>query len=81
MSGGHFNGSEYQIRNIQDEIREELAKDDWNSDIKAKFEEAIFVLEQAFIYAHRIDWLLSGDDGEDNFIERLEKDLAGVADR
>lgn len=23
----------------------------------------------------RIDWLLSGDDGEENFLRRLKKDL------
>jgi hypothetical protein len=29
----------------------------------------------AEIYAQRIDWLLSGDDGEDSFRERLKEDL------
>jgi len=26
--------------------------------------------------AHRIDWLMAGDDGEDTFHERLANDLA-----
>ena len=29
----------------------------------------------AGIYAQRIDWLLSGDDGEDSFHERLKFDI------
>lgn len=30
----------------------------------------------AYIYAQRIDWLLSGDDGEDDLQERLKEELA-----
>jgi hypothetical protein len=32
-------------------------------------------LNQALIYAQRIDWLVSGDDGEDTFHARLAEDL------
>ena len=32
-------------------------------------------LKEAYVYAQRIDWLLSGDDGEETFIERLKEDL------
>ena len=41
----------------------------------AEFRNGIAALKKAFVYAHRIDWLLSGDDGEDNFHERLKKEL------
>jgi hypothetical protein len=40
-----------------------------------KMKEGIEVLKRAQIYAHRIDWLLSGDDGEESFLRRLEEDL------
>ena len=30
----------------------------------------------AQVYAHRIDWLVSGDDGEDSFHRRLKSDIA-----
>jgi hypothetical protein len=40
-----------------------------------KMKEGIEVLKRAQIYAQRIDWLLSGDDGEESFLKRLEKDL------
>ena len=40
-----------------------------------KFKEAYSKLQEAYIYAQRIDWLLSGDDGEETFHERLKEDL------
>lgn len=33
------------------------------------------ILKKAAIYTQRIDWLLSGDDGEDSFKRRLKEEL------
>lgn len=41
-----------------------------------KFKIAVIKLREAQVYAHRIDWLISGDDGDETFIERLSKDLS-----
>lgn len=35
----------------------------------------MILLEIAQIYAQRIDYLLAGDDGEETFQERLDKEL------
>lgn len=40
-----------------------------------EFIKAYKILRVAEIYAHRIDWLLSGDDGEETFLSRLSEDL------
>ena len=40
-----------------------------------KFKEAVDILNKASIYAHRIDYLLSGDDGEESFLKRLQEEL------
>jgi hypothetical protein len=40
-----------------------------------KFKIAVEKLREAEVYAHRIDWLLSGDDGEESFLRRLAEDL------
>ena len=40
-----------------------------------QFKIAVVMLRQAEVYAHRIDWLLSGDDSEESFMKRLVKDL------
>ena len=40
-----------------------------------EFMNGLLTLKQAAVYAQRIDWLLSGDDGEISFHQRLKKDL------
>lgn len=44
-------------------------------EIQDKMKEAINALKIAAIYANRVDWFLSGDDGEESFIERLNEEL------
>ncbi len=43
--------------------------------VQEKMKEAIRQLKIAAVYAQRVDWFLSGDDGEENFIKRLEDEL------
>ena len=45
-----------------------------------KFKEGYNLLRKAYVYAQRIDWLLSGDDGEETFLIRLENDLKELKD-
>lgn len=42
------------------------------------FKEAIKIIKLAYIYMHRIDYLLEGDDGEEDFHERLKKELEEI---
>jgi len=51
---------------------------EYPKDIIAEFKKGIYLLKQSYIYAQRIDWLLSGDDGEDSFRERLKEDLKEI---
>ena len=48
---------------------------EFSKETLAELKKAVHILKQAEIYAQRIDWLLSGDDGEDNFHERLKEEL------
>lgn len=48
---------------------------DYTPETLREFRVAIGYLRKAAIYAQRIDWLISGDDGEDSFHERLKEDL------
>jgi hypothetical protein len=41
----------------------------------AEFEKAVTVLKLAYVYTQRIDWLISGDDGEDSFHKRLQAQI------
>jgi hypothetical protein len=88
MSGGHFDYKQHYIQDIIDEI-EDLIKNnnvedewgysnDYSDEIIEKFKVGLKILKQAEIYAQRIDWLVSGDDGEETFIERLNDDLGKI---
>lgn len=44
-------------------------------EVITEFKKGLKILKQASIYTQRIDWFLSGDDGEETFLERLEKEL------
>jgi hypothetical protein len=54
---------------------EDLYHYEYPKEVIEKFKEAVIVLRKAAVYAQRVDWLLSGDDGEETFLERLKKDL------
>ena len=54
---------------------EELNQYAYPEDILEEFRKAEYTLKKAYIYTQRIDWLLSGDDGEDSFRERLTEEL------
>lgn len=89
MSGRHFNYTQHCLLDIADDIGSEILtndsteKNEWGSDIGrhyspetiAEFEKAVKALKLAYVYAQRIDWLLSGDDGEDSFHKRLQAQL------
>lgn len=89
MSGGHFDYKQYQLGYIADSIEQVIIDyredkiDDWGDKVRdryteaeiEKFQEAVYFIEKAQVYAQRIDWLLSGDDGSDSFFRRLEQEL------
>jgi hypothetical protein len=41
-----------------------------------EFKKGARIIAEAQIYMQRIDWLLSGDDGNESFIKRLKDDLS-----
>jgi hypothetical protein len=40
-----------------------------------EFKNAVDLISRAQVYMHRVDWLISGDDGDESFIRRLNEDL------
>jgi len=89
MSGGHFQYDQYKIGYIADEVEQLIANngseelDQWgdkkfssfSAETIEEFKNGLLLLRQAQAYAHRIDWLVSGDDGEESFHKRLKNDL------
>lgn len=95
MSGGHFGYKQYEIGYIADEVEQLIIEnnteelDEWgyrkgchfSEETMVEFRKGLELLRQADIYAQRIDWLVSGDDGEDSFHSRLKKDLERLNER
>ena len=87
MSGGYFEYKQYYIDQIAEDLerRIEKAKNKEQGDfgysyeesdrVIEKFEEILYQIKRASIMAQRVDWYLSGDDGEDSFFRRLEEEL------
>jgi len=48
---------------------------DYPDEIIEEFKKGAEALRVAEIYAQRIDWYISGDDGEETFFIRLKEDL------
>lgn len=52
---------------------------EYSEETIAEFKRGLDILRQAYVYTQRIDWLLSGDDGEESFHERLREELDELA--
>ena len=89
MSGGHFNYTQYQLTQIADDIEQLIIdndneeKNEWGdvtgrhytAETIAAFQTTVEMLRQSYTYVQRVDWLVSGDDGEEGFHTRLRKEL------
>ena len=45
-----------------------------------QFKKAAEAVRIAQVYIQRMDWLLSGDDGEESFLRRIDEDLKKLQD-
>ena len=89
MSGGAFDYVQFRFGEIVEDIRSVIAnndsteKNEWGEDIGhhyppdviEKFKEAADTIERGEKMATRVDWMLSGDDGECGFLRRWAEDL------
>jgi hypothetical protein len=71
-----------------EEIKNDYHNDEWYEkypedkfhyrypdEVIEKMKDAVKALKKAQVYAQRVDWLLSGDDGEESFLKRLDEEL------
>jgi len=54
---------------------EDLNHPKYSDEVIEEFKKAMDIIKKAAIYIQRIDWFLSGDDGEESFIRRLNNEL------
>jgi hypothetical protein len=89
MSGGAFDYNQYKIEDIARKIQALIESNDdqtphqyggtvgnnYSPAIIAKFAETVHTLKQAAEMAQRVDWLVSGDDGEESFLSRWAQEV------
>ena len=77
MSGGNldyfYSRFDEPLAIISKEIK--WGKNKWTPETLLEFQNAVNYLKLAQIYSRRVEWLLSGDDGEVSFIKRLKEEL------
>lgn len=70
LKEGWFNEEHYK------QYPEDLFHTKYSDEVMEEFKKGLLILKKAAIYTQRIDWLLSGDDGEESFLERLNEELS-----
>ena len=74
---------------LDDEEKEYIKKNEhtipnrynYSKETIEEFKKGLSLLRKAYIYAQRIDWLLSGDDGEESFHKRLKEELDNLKNK
>jgi len=85
MSGGHFDYNCFRISSFADDLNVEIdrneVKDDfgyclnYKKETIVKLKKCSKLIKQAGDLAHAVEWLYSGDYGEESFIKKYNKIL------
>lgn len=92
MSGGHFDYKEFWLGEIADSVEDLIKSNDdttlddfgyergrfYSHKTLQHFQEAVNMLRTAYVYIKAIDYLVSCDDGEDTFLDKIEDFLDNV---
>ena len=90
MSGGYFDYAQYRLNDIASSIDELISSNDdasldefgdargagYSKETIERFREASAALRRAEAMAQCVDWLVSGDDGEETFHSRWAEEVA-----
>lgn len=88
ISGGHFEYNQHRFSDVAESIQylidnnvyvdfvDEYGRtEEYPLEIIDKFKEAAHWCNRAAEMVQRIDWLVSGDDGEESFLSRWEEEV------
>ena len=89
MSGGYFDYNQWRLEDMADQIDRMIENNDsdeaddygcrrgrgYSPETIARFQETRAALKRAAKMAHRVDWLLSGDDSEESFHRRWDEEI------
>lgn len=79
MSGGHFDYSYIRIEALADQLEQELAGENINSfssETLERLRRCERFLHSAARVAHDVEWLFSGDYGEETFAKLIDDNHA-----
>lgn len=66
---------EYWRKEYYEKYPEDRFNENYSEEVQQIMKDGIVALKRAYVYAQRIDWFLSGDDGEESLKRRLKEDL------
>lgn len=77
MSGGSMNYFSFAFDEPLAIISKEIkwGKKKWSPKVLSEFQKALKYLKIAQAYSHDVEWLLSGDYGDDSFLESIKEEL------
>ena len=83
MSGGSFDYAYRRMMDFADDLRNKLAEQGqvvdgwevgtWPAEVAVKLEEISHLVDYAAKLAKEVEWLYSGDTGEETFMARVAK--------
>ena len=63
---------------VSEDYRDSEYFEELSPETVEEFRKGLELVKRAAVYIRRIDWLVSGDDGEETFHQRLAEDLAKI---
>jgi hypothetical protein len=81
MSGGYFNYVQYRfdepIEEMEEVVQEAITTNEqgYSNETINNLKDTLTLLKLSKTHLHRVDWFLSGDDGEESFCRRLDEEL------
>jgi len=81
MYGDFFVYQEHRIHEMSERLEDYILNEphEYSDETIAEFKKGLEYLKLAYVYAHRIDCLYSGDDSETSFHKRLKEDLTCIS--
>lgn len=70
MSGGHYDHKQYDLENLAGRVEEDMRRYDAGDLALARMQEIAEDLRRLSENVHHLDWWLSDDTGEDDFVDR-----------
>ena len=78
MSGGIWNYEQYSVQTAIEELEQLPSNEleELDAITQSNYYALLAELKKCYVHTQRLDWLLSGNDGQETYHKRLTEDLA-----